>query len=162
MRRNGLRLLKLVNTLLDFSRLEAGRLQVLYEPIDVAAYTADLASTFQSAMDKAGVRYVVDCRPMADPTFVDRDSGRRSSSTLSRTRSSTPSKVRSRFRWANLPTRAVSSCACETRDWEFPATSCRGYSSDFTASKARTAGRTRAPVLGSRWFRGWLIYMAER
>jgi len=51
-RRNGLRLLKLVNTLLDFSRLEAGRLQVLYEPIDVAAYTADLASTFQSARTK--------------------------------------------------------------------------------------------------------------
>ncbi len=71
--RNGLRLLKLVNTLLDFSRLEAGRIQALYEPIDLAAYTADLAGTFQSAMDKAGLRYLIDCRPVTEPTFVDRD-----------------------------------------------------------------------------------------
>jgi signal transduction histidine kinase len=51
-RRNGLRLLKLVNALLDFSRLEAGKIQAHYEPIDIAAYTAELASTFQSAMDR--------------------------------------------------------------------------------------------------------------
>jgi signal transduction histidine kinase len=73
MRRNGLRLLKLVNTLLDFSRLEAGRVQALYQPIDLAAYTAELASTFQSAMDQAGLRYVIDCQPVTAPTFVDRD-----------------------------------------------------------------------------------------
>jgi PAS domain S-box-containing protein len=73
LRRNGLRLLKLVNTLLDFSRLEAGRLHAIYEPIDLAAYTAELASTFQSAMEKAGLRYVIDCRPVTGPTLVDRD-----------------------------------------------------------------------------------------
>ena len=72
-RRNGLRLLKLVNALLDFSRLEAGKIQAHYEPIDIAAYTAELASTFQSAMDKAGLRYVIDCAPVAAPTFVDRE-----------------------------------------------------------------------------------------
>ena len=71
--RNGLRLLKLVNTLLDFSRLEAGETQAHYEPTDLAAHTADLANTFQSAMDKAGLRYLIDCRPMTEPTFVDRD-----------------------------------------------------------------------------------------
>jgi GAF domain-containing protein len=40
--RNSLRLLKLVNTLLDFSRIEAGRVQALYEPTDLAGFTADL------------------------------------------------------------------------------------------------------------------------
>lgn len=44
--RNGHRLQKLVNTLLDFSRIEAGRVQALYEPNDLATLTADLASTF--------------------------------------------------------------------------------------------------------------------
>src|SRR6185295_15488174 len=42
--RNGLRLQKLVNTLLDFSRIEAGRIQASYEPADLSSLTAELAS----------------------------------------------------------------------------------------------------------------------
>ena len=38
--RNSLRLLKLVNTLLDFSRIEAGRIQARYERVDLASLTA--------------------------------------------------------------------------------------------------------------------------
>jgi len=71
--RNGLRLLKLVNALLEFSRIEAGRLQGNYQPFDLASLTRDLASNFRSAMDKAGLRYVVDCGPLARPVHVDRD-----------------------------------------------------------------------------------------
>jgi PAS domain S-box-containing protein len=71
--RNALRLLKLVNTLLDFSRVEAGRAQGLFEPTDLAAWTADLASHFQSACDQAGLRLVVDCPPLPEPVHVDRD-----------------------------------------------------------------------------------------
>jgi PAS domain S-box-containing protein len=71
--RNGLRLLKLVNTLLDFSRLEAGRLQAVYTPTDLATYTAELASLFRSAIEHAGLRLTVDCPPLPEPVYVDRD-----------------------------------------------------------------------------------------
>ena len=72
-RRNGQRLLKLVNTLLDFSRIEAGRVQAVYEPVDLAAYTADLASVFRSAVEKAGLQFIIDCPRLSEPVFVDRD-----------------------------------------------------------------------------------------
>ncbi len=73
MHRNGLRLLKLVNTLLDFSRIEAGRFEAVYEPVDLASLTADLASTFRSAMERAGLGYRVDCEPLGEPVYVARD-----------------------------------------------------------------------------------------
>ena len=71
--RNGLRLLKLVNSLLDFARIEAGRVLADYEPTDLAAFTADLASSFRSATEKAGLRLTVDCPPLPQPVYVDRD-----------------------------------------------------------------------------------------
>lgn len=71
--RNSLRLLKLVNTLLDFSRIEAGRMQAVYEPTDLAALTTDLASVFRSAIEKAGLQLVLDCPALPDLVYVDRD-----------------------------------------------------------------------------------------
>jgi signal transduction histidine kinase len=49
--RNTLRLLKLVNTLLDFSRIEAGRVEAAYEPTELATLTAQLAGVFRSAIE---------------------------------------------------------------------------------------------------------------
>jgi signal transduction histidine kinase len=71
--RNSLRLLKLVNTLLDFSRIEAGRVEAHYEPTDLATLTAELASVFRSAIEKAGLRLAVDCPALPEPAYVDRD-----------------------------------------------------------------------------------------
>jgi signal transduction histidine kinase len=71
--RNGDRLLRLVNTLLDFSRLEAGRVQAVYQATDLASFTSELASVFRSATDKAGLRLVVDCSDLGEPVYVDRD-----------------------------------------------------------------------------------------
>ncbi len=71
--RNSLRLLKLVNTLLDFSRIEAGRVQAVYEPTNLSALTADLASVFRSAIERAGIELVIDCRSLPEPLFVDRE-----------------------------------------------------------------------------------------
>ncbi len=71
--RNALRLLKLVNTLLDFSRIEARRMEALYAPTDLATLTADLASVFRSAVERAGLRYTVDCPPLDEPVYVDRE-----------------------------------------------------------------------------------------
>ncbi len=72
MQRNALRLLRLVNTLLDFSRMEAGRYSARFAPTDLARYTADLASAFRSALEKAGLSFTVDCPTLPEPVFVDR------------------------------------------------------------------------------------------
>ena len=71
--RGSLRLLGLVNTLLDFSRIEAGRIQAVYEPTDLATLTADLASSFRSACERAGLRLIVDCPLLPAPIYVDRE-----------------------------------------------------------------------------------------
>ena len=70
--RNGKRLLALVNMLLDFNRLEAGRLEANLEPVDLALETAELASMFRSAIEQGGVELRVDCPPAGAPVEIDR------------------------------------------------------------------------------------------
>jgi CheY-like chemotaxis protein len=72
-KRNGLRLRKLVNSLLDFSRIEAGRVDARYQPTDLAAFTLDLVAEFRSAVEQAGLRLVARCAPLSEPVYVDRE-----------------------------------------------------------------------------------------
>jgi len=71
--RNSLRLLKLVNSLLDFSRIEAGRAQARYDAVDLSELTSELASNFRSACERAGLKLLVRCQPLSAPVYVDRD-----------------------------------------------------------------------------------------
>ncbi|MBB4689934.1 chemotaxis protein CheB [Paractinoplanes abujensis] len=69
--RNALRLLRLVNTLLEFAQLEQGRRRLRLEDVDLAALTTDLAGVFRSAVEKAGLELVVDCPPLPRTVTVD-------------------------------------------------------------------------------------------
>lgn len=71
--RNGIRLLKLVNTLLDFSRVEAGRIEASYEPTDLATFTTELASLFRSAIERAGLKLILKIPSLSEPIYVDRE-----------------------------------------------------------------------------------------
>ena len=71
-RRNGDRLLTLVNMLLDFNRLQAGRVEPQLEPVDLASETQDLASMFRSAVEAGGLELVVDTPSLEHPVAVDR------------------------------------------------------------------------------------------
>ncbi|ADV66089.1 ATP-binding protein [Deinococcus maricopensis] len=69
--RNALRLLKLVNTMLDFTRIEAGRAEATFQATDLAALTADLASAFRSLVEGAGLQFEVTCPPLSEAAYVD-------------------------------------------------------------------------------------------
>jgi DNA-binding response OmpR family regulator/two-component sensor histidine kinase len=69
--RNGQRLQRLVNDLLDFASIEAGRVTPVRVRTDVATFTAELAGLFRSAAERAGLRLTVDCRPLDRPAHVD-------------------------------------------------------------------------------------------
>ncbi|MDY6983552.1 MAG: ATP-binding protein, partial [Pseudomonadota bacterium] len=71
--RNAERLLKLVNSMLDFARVEAGRAEASFEPVDLAALTADIASNFRAATERAGLTFDVSCDDLGDSVYLDRD-----------------------------------------------------------------------------------------
>ncbi len=71
--RNGRRLLRLVNGLLDFARMQAGRLKVRFVPVDLPRLTEDLVAVFRSAAERAGLDLAVEMDAMPAPVGVDAD-----------------------------------------------------------------------------------------
>ncbi|HEY5825020.1 MAG TPA: ATP-binding protein, partial [Cyclobacteriaceae bacterium] len=71
--RNALRMQKLVNTLLDFSRIEAGKMEAQFTPVDIVSITTDLASNFRSAIEKAGMQLRITAERIDRPVYIDVD-----------------------------------------------------------------------------------------
>lgn len=71
--RNGLRVLKLVNALADYAQIEAGRLRAEFTPTDLGHFTTELAGSFRTMIERAGLAFVVDCPPLPEPIHVDRN-----------------------------------------------------------------------------------------
>src|SRR5258708_19018843 len=42
-------------------------------PTDLGGVTSEIASVFRSAMENAGLQFSVECPPIAEPVYVDRD-----------------------------------------------------------------------------------------
>ncbi|WP_298795374.1 SpoIIE family protein phosphatase [Pseudonocardia sp. 73-21] len=69
--RNGGRLRKLVDTILDFARLEGGQLTPDRVPVDLAELTRGIAESFTPAVVRAGLGYALDCPPLPSAVSVD-------------------------------------------------------------------------------------------
>ncbi|MEU7774552.1 ATP-binding protein [Micromonospora taraxaci] len=69
--RNATRLLTLVNSLLTFSSLEAGRARSDARTVDLSALTAELAGVFRAAVERAGLTLEVVCPPLPRPVTID-------------------------------------------------------------------------------------------
>jgi len=157
--RNGLRLLKLVNTLLDFSRIEAGRVQAVYEPTDLASLTADLASVFRSTVERAGLGLVVDCPALSEPVYVDRDMWEKI--VLNLISNAFKFTLQGEIAVELKPLGKAWSSQSVTPGWELPRKRCRTFSSAFTGCRMRGRGRTRGRVLAWHLCRSWSDSMAD-
>ncbi len=69
--RNALRLQKLVNSLLDFSKIQSGKLDAIYQPTDLVKMTVSIASNFTSAIEKAGLKLIVKTDEIKEPVYVN-------------------------------------------------------------------------------------------
>jgi signal transduction histidine kinase len=150
--RNALRLLRLVNTLLDFSRVEAGRMQAYFEKTDLPALTRDLASSFDLLCARAGLKFTVECEALPQSVYVDRDMWEKIVlNLLSNAFKFTLDggiKVRLRDVGGSVEL-SVSDTGVGIPASELP------HVSDFTGSKASAVALMKGPVLGLRWCANW-------
>ena len=148
-RRNADRLTKLVNTLLDFSRIEAGRAGASFVATDLATVSADLASVFRAAIVQAGLDFRIDTTPLPRPVYVDRDSWEKILFNL------LSNALKYTFEGSitvRLTDDGDAPCSRSvTPASGSPPTRCRACSSASTGSAAAAPAATRAPASGSPW-----------
>ncbi|KAF8951628.1 hypothetical protein BGZ52_010564 [Haplosporangium bisporale] len=63
-RRNSRRLLKLVNTLLQFSRIEAGKGLAVFEETDLVKATREISANFESVARGFSLEYIINCESL--------------------------------------------------------------------------------------------------
>ncbi|MEO7297397.1 MAG: ATP-binding protein [Verrucomicrobiota bacterium] len=73
MHANGMRLLKLINDLLDLVRLESGRLEAKREPLEMSSFIRGIASAAQQMADNKGIKLETFVEPDFGAVLVDRD-----------------------------------------------------------------------------------------
>ena len=73
MHANGMRLLKLINDLLDLVRLESGRMDVKLEPVELGAFVNGLMGAARQMADSKGLKLEARVQPGLGPVLVDRD-----------------------------------------------------------------------------------------
>jgi signal transduction histidine kinase len=73
MHSNGMRLLKLINDLLDLVRLESGRMEVRREPLEVVEFVKGLASAARQVADDKHLRLETHVDPALGTVLGDRD-----------------------------------------------------------------------------------------
>ncbi|HEY2722530.1 MAG TPA: ATP-binding protein, partial [Chitinophagaceae bacterium] len=71
--RNAIRLLRLVNNLLDFSRIEAGKARAQFQLTNISEYTKELASIFRSVIENANLEFIVNMDSINKPVYVDKN-----------------------------------------------------------------------------------------
>ncbi|WVQ64073.1 uncharacterized protein L199_002232 [Kwoniella botswanensis] len=69
--RNLARVQRLVNALLDFSRIEAGKLTGRFMPLDLGTFVKDLAMMFKPAVERRKIDYKIQIEPHEGMVFVD-------------------------------------------------------------------------------------------
>jgi signal transduction histidine kinase len=69
--RNAIRLLRLVNTLLDFSKIESGRTDATFRLADLRIFTKDITSNFRSLIEKARLDFKLQLGTLSDNVYVD-------------------------------------------------------------------------------------------
>lgn len=70
---NGMRLLKLINDLLDLVRLESGRMEIRREPVDMTAFVRGLIGAANQMAETKGLKLETAVQSDMGPLLLDRD-----------------------------------------------------------------------------------------
>ena len=73
MQRNAQRLLRLVNQLMDLSKLEVGQMHIEYQSADIFAFLQEVATAFVPLAEQKEISYQVDIPPRPYPVRFDAD-----------------------------------------------------------------------------------------